>query len=105
MQGNGWSLDVLIHSRRIAGRWLKRKVDDFDGEAANELRVAADCYARLAESCAKDLDSSWELAPGPDHAESWTSALRQEQIARLEGARVNDRAAIAAIEKALESMK
>ncbi len=105
MQGNGWCFDVLIHSRRIAGRWLKDKADSFTGEAAEQLRVAADHYARIPELCMKDVDCPWELAPGPGSFEKWTSEMRQSQIARLVAAREHDRAAIAAIQKALESME
>jgi hypothetical protein len=105
MQGNGWCFDVLIHSRRIAGRWLKQKADDFDGEAAKELRCAADHYAQIAELGMKDLNSPWDLTLGPNRFDGWTTQLRQDQIARLEAAREHDRAAVAAIEKALESLK
>ncbi|OPZ26666.1 MAG: hypothetical protein BWZ02_01934 [Lentisphaerae bacterium ADurb.BinA184] len=101
MQGNGWCYDVLIHSRRIAGRWLKQKAETFTGEAAPHLRAAADHYARIAELCMKDLNCSWELTPGPD---KWTSPMRQQQTARLEAAREHDRAAIAAIENALAAV-
>jgi len=105
MQGNGWCLDVLVHSRRIAGSWLRQKANDFDGEAARELRAAADHYAQIAELCMMDLDCPWDLALGPNRFDEWTNELRQDQTARLEAARENDRAAVAAIEKALESLK
>lgn len=105
MQGNGWCFDVLIHCRRIAGRWLKQKADDFDGEATKELRGAADHYAQIAELCMKDLNCPWDLALGPNRFDGWTTQFRQDQIARLEAAREHDRAAVAAIEKALESLK
>ena len=61
MQGNGWCFEVLIQNRRIAGRWLKQKADDFQGEAGKHLRSAADRYAQIAELCAKDLNTSWDL--------------------------------------------
>jgi hypothetical protein len=105
MQGNAWCFDVLIHSRRIAGRWLKKKVNDFEGKAASELGIAADHYAQIADSCSKDFKSSWDLAVGPDRFSEWTSELRQTQIRRLEAAREHDQAAIGAIERALESLK
>ena len=105
MQGNGWCFDVLIHSRRIAGRWLKKRADGFGGEAAKQLRVAADHYAQIAELCRRDLNSPWDLTLGPNRSDRWTSELRQDQIARLEAACKHDRAAVAAIGKALESLK
>jgi len=105
MQGNGWCFDVLIHSRRIAGRWLEEKADDFSDEAAKQLRIAGGHYGRIAELCMKDLDCSWDLALAPDRFDDWTSDMRQDQIARLEAAREHDRAAAAAIEKALATLK
>lgn len=105
MQGNGWCYDVLIHSRRIAGPWLKQRAEDFDGETASQLRVAADDYAQIATLCMKGLKCPWDLALGPNRFDAWTRELRQDQIARLEAARVHDRAAVAAIEKALEASK
>jgi len=104
MQGNGWCYDVLAHSRRIAGRWLGEAAKEFDGEAGEQLKVAADHYAAIAELTMKGLDSPWGLALPPARHEDWTSAMRQDQIKRLEAAREHDRAAIAAIEKALAAM-
>ena len=104
MQGNGWCFDVLIHSRRIAGRWLKGRADDYGADAAKHLRVAADHYGRIAELCAADLNSSWDLALPPNRFADWTGELRRDQIARLEAARGLDRTAVAAIQEALESL-
>ena len=105
MQGNGWCFDVLIHCRRIAGVWLRQKADDFDGQSAEQLRLAADHYAQIAELCMKDLNGPWDLALAPNRFDAWTSKLRQDQITRLEAARDHDRAAVAAIAKALEFLK
>ena len=103
MQGNGWYFDVLTHSRDIAGRWLNKKAEGFDGDAREQLLNAADHYAQIGPVCMKGLECSWELALPPNKFEEWTSEKRQDQIKRLEAARDHDRAAIAAIEKALES--
>ena len=105
MQGNGWCFDVLIHSRRIAGRWLDRKAEDFEGEAANELRTAAGHYTQIAQLCMKNLHCPWDLALSPDRFDRWTGALRQDQITRLEAAREHDRAAVAALERAVKSLE
>jgi len=105
MQGNGWCFDVLIHSRRIAGRWLKQKADDFADETMQQLRIAAERYVQIAEVCMRDIDCPWDLALGPNRFDDWTSKMRQDEIVRLEAAREHDRAAIAAIEKALESLR
>jgi hypothetical protein len=101
VQGNGWCFDVLIHSRRIAGRWLDQAADSFTGESATQLRCAAEHYTQLAAACMQDLTCPWDLTPPK---ERWTSQMRQQQIARLEAAREQDRAAIAAIAKALEAL-
>jgi beta-lactamase regulating signal transducer with metallopeptidase domain len=101
MHGNGWCFEVLIHSRRIAGRWLKQTADDFTGETGRQLRIAADHYTQLVEVCMKDINSPWDLAPGPVRFDAWTSRMRQQEIARLEAAREHDRAAIDAITQAL----
>jgi hypothetical protein len=105
MEGNGWCFAVLIHSRRIAGRWLKAKAEGFDGKAAEELRAAADHYTKIAELCMKNLKRPWDLALRPDHFHRWNTDLRQEEIARLESAREQDRKAVAAIERALEAVR
>ncbi len=104
MQGNGWCFDVLAHSRRIAGRWLADKADLFGADAAGHLRAAAEHYAAAAEAVMKDLDCPWSLAPGPDEHEQWTPAMRRDQAARLAAARDHDRAAVAAIDRALAAM-
>jgi hypothetical protein len=104
MQGNGWCFDVLVHSRRIAGKWLKAKAADFDGEAGRHLAAAADHYVAIAEECMKGLKCPWDLAPPPGKGGEWTSEKRQEQIKRLEAARKHDAAAVAAIEKALAAV-
>lgn len=104
MQGNGWCFDVLVHSRRIAGRWLKAKAAGFDGEAGRQTALAAGHYTAIAEGCMKGLDCPWDLAPPPGKAGQWTGQMRQEQVRRLRAARDHDAAAITALEKALAAM-
>ena len=101
MQGNGWCYDVLVHSRRIAGRWLKQRAEGFQGEARERLLAAADHYSRIADLCAEDLKCTWDLALPPAKFDQWTEDMRRTQIERLEAARDHDRAAIVEIEKAL----
>ena len=105
MQGNGWCFDVLVHSRRIAGRWLAAKAEVFDGDAGAQLQIAAERYAQIAETCEDGLECTWDLTPGPDRIEEWTTEMRGRQIARLESARVHDRAAIRAIDQALKALR
>jgi len=69
------------------------------------LRVAAYHYTQIAEDCMKDLTCPWDPALGPNRFDDWTSELRSTQITRLEAAREHDRAAINAIQKALEVME
>jgi hypothetical protein len=105
MQGNAWCFDVLAQNRQIAGRWLAAKAQGLDGEAGKQLAVAAGHYEALSEGCMKDLKCTWELALPPQQFDKWTSALRKEQIRRLQAAREHDRAAVAAIEQALAAIK
>ena len=105
MQGNGWCFDVLVHSRRIAAKWLAQKADGLEGDASAQLRAAADHYAQLVEVCMKDLTCPWDLALQPSRFEDWTSDMRKDEIARLEAAREHDRAAIAALNQALRALK
>ena len=53
--------------------------------------------------CIKGLGCPWDVAPPPKQFDAWTPQMRREQIARLEAAREHDRAAVAAIETALEA--
>jgi hypothetical protein len=105
MQGNGWCLDVLVHSRRIAGPWLKKKAELFTGDAREQLIAAGEHYAQIGTVCLEGLNCSWDLAPGPDKLDRWTSEMRQTQIRKLEAAREHDRAAIAAIRAALAAVE
>ncbi len=104
MQGNGWCFDVLAQNRRIAGRWLAAKAQTFEGEARERLLVAADHYGKIAERCMEGLDCPWDLALPPGRFGDWTAEMRRDQIARLETAREHDRAAVAAIEQALNAL-
>ena len=101
IQGNAWCFHVLVHSRRIASRWLTQQADRLEGQAHQHLLDAAGHYQKLVDVCMKDLDSSWALAPGPGQFDQWTSAMRTEQIARLQVAQQHDANAIDAITKAL----
>ena len=105
MQGNAWCFAVLVHSRKIAGAWLQQKAANFDDPTASHLRRAAEHYTQLAQSCAADFASPWDLALRPERIEHRTPTRRQTQITRLKTARRHDRSAIAEIEKALKSLK
>jgi len=104
MQGNGWCYDTLVQYRRIAADWLKRVADDFEGGIHEQLLAASCEYEAIAELCMCGLECPWDLALRPDGFDEWTSALRQDQIRRLEAAREHDRAAIAAIEEVLRAL-
>lgn len=105
MQGNGWCYDVLVHSRRIAAPWLERKAELFDGEAREQLLTAASAYERIPGICLKGATCPWDIAPGPSSFDDWSAEMRSEQVRRLEEARECDRAAIAAIGRALAVME
>ena len=104
MQGNGWCFDVLVDSRRIAGRWLAAKADEFDEPVKGLLAEAAEHYAAIEEVCMVGIDCPWKLALPPEKYDEWTSELRKKQIERLEKVRELDRKAVEAVAKALESM-
>jgi hypothetical protein len=104
MQGNAWYYDVLVHSRRIAGRWLAEKAKTFDGPAAAKFASAAAHYSQIATICLESLDCPWSLALSPGAADKWTSDMRKDQIRRLELSRGHDQAAIADIEAALSAI-
>lgn len=104
MQGNGWCFDVLLHSRRIAARWLAAKAETFEGDVRRQLLLAADHYRSMAEELSAGLDCPWNLALPPNREPEWTSDLRRDQIRRLEAALNDDRIAIGAVEEALRHL-
>lgn len=104
MPGNGWYFEVLVHSRRIAGRWLDRIADELPSGSAHDLKQSAGHYSRIAEECTDGIGCTWDLAPHAERLDTWTSAMRREQIDRLQSAREHDREAIVQIDRALESL-
>ena len=105
MQGNGWCYDVLIQNRRVAGKWLREKAEDFSGETAEKLVTVAENYDKIAELCMEDLKNPWDLALGPDKFETWTTELRKEQIDRLKTSCDLDQNAITIIKSLPELAK
>jgi hypothetical protein len=97
--------DTLVQYRRVAAAWLKQVAGGFDGDTPEQLLAAADEYAKIPDVCLKDLKCPWDLALPPGRFDAWTSAMRQDQIQRLEAAREHDRAAVAAIEKSLATIQ
>ncbi|MBT4822559.1 MAG: hypothetical protein HON70_43030, partial [Lentisphaerae bacterium] len=104
MQGNGWCFDVLIHCRRIAARWLKAEAEEFAGDTKQHLLTAAAHYSHMVERLGAGLKCPWDLALPPNRYDDWTSAMRLDQIGRLEAARQQDRAAVMAIKQAMQTM-
>jgi len=105
MHGNGWYFEVLAHCRRIAGRWLARIADEVPGSRlVQDLRQAADHYSRIAEESMEAIDCAEDLAPRAERLDTWTSAMRQEQIKRLESAREHDCKAIVLLSRAVDSL-
>lgn len=51
-----------------------------------------------------DLNWSWDLTMAPKETERWTPELQGQQLRRMELAVVHDRAAIAALERALATL-
>jgi hypothetical protein len=105
MQGNGWCLDVLLHSREAAARWLAEKALEMDADPGKCLTEAADHYRVLVRVLSEGLGCTWDLALPPDRFDEWTPELRADQIGRLRKAEESDSAAIAAIGRALDLMR
>jgi hypothetical protein len=103
MRGNGCYYDVLAHSRRIAGKWLKEKAENYQGQAQEYLLAASSQYEKMHKVLTDRLDCIGDLALHPDCYDDWNSAMRQDQMKRLQLALDHDRAAIAEIEKALKN--
>jgi hypothetical protein len=101
MQGNGWCFDVLIHSRSIAGRWIRWKAEDCGGDAGRHLRAAGDRYEEMVGLLSDGIQCAWSLALPPRKHDEWTPAMRLDQIRRLEGARRLDAEAVSSLRKAL----
>lgn len=104
MQGNGWCYDVLVHSRRIASEWLRKRAEELQGEAGELLSDAAESYRELADVLMAGLDCPWELALAPEKFDEWTPEMRSEEVRRLERARDLDAQAVESIRRALETM-
>ncbi len=105
MMGNAWCFCVLVHSRNIAAKWLKRQAQDFDGKAREQMLNAAKAYAQIPEVCLKDINSTWDIALPPDRFNDWTPVMRQMQIKRLKASRQCDLDAIVAIQNALTALE
>jgi hypothetical protein len=105
MMGNGWYYDVLIHSRAIAGRWLRLKADEVGGTVGRHLSAAVESYEGMVEVLSEGIECAWSLALPPEKHEDWTSSMRMDQVQRLRTASEKDAEAISAIERALTALR
>ena len=103
MMGNSWIYQCLARYRAAAAAYL----DDIAAElpaAGDHLHQAAALYARLSGDVLTGDKCLMEIAPPPwglADGQSWTAAMRAEQIARLREALPLERAALAEIAAAL----
>ena len=97
--GNAFSYTQLLTSRRAAAKYLRQVADEMDGDAAGRLRAAADRY----EAIARRLDAGKACVKHP-WDESWTPENRAKEVSILRDSLADERAAVAEIEKALESV-
>ncbi|MDD5706567.1 MAG: M56 family metallopeptidase [Kiritimatiellae bacterium] len=100
--GNAWCYESLIDARKAAARYLETVAPEFGDRAAKHLRTAATEYASLVTALTDGARDCSTIAPYPwQEQQPWTDALRAAQARRLRMALEHERAAIAAIEKAL----
>jgi len=105
MLGNAWIYECLAQYRALAARYLRTIADEFDSPAAGHLKNAAGLFEKMSSQVLSDekhcpvtvAPYPWALKGG----EMWTSAVRQDQIKRLEEALPLEREAVAEIGKAL----
>ena len=106
MLGNSWIYECLVQYRSAAAQYLRDVAREFAPEAAVHLRKVADLYAKMAEEVLCDSDHCvitiaplpWSLKEG----ETWTNAMREAQIRRLEAALPLEYEAMREIKAALD---
>jgi len=105
MVGNAWIYECLAQYRGLAAWYLRAIADEFDSRAAGHLKNAAGLFEKMSNQVLSDekhcvitvAPYPWDLKEG----KMWTTALRQDQVKRLEQALPLEREAIGEIEKAL----
>jgi hypothetical protein len=108
MVGNSWIYECLAQYRKVAALFLRAVADEFDAETSERLLRAADLYERMSNGILQDEEHCliaiaplpWSLGEG----ETWTNAMRQAQIERLEAALLLEREAIQELKAALGSL-
>jgi len=97
--GNAFSYSQLLTSRQAGAAYLRQVADELGGDARGHLRVAADRY----EAVAQRLDAGKDCVKAP-WDKSWTPENRATESALLRACLADERAAVAEIAKALESL-
>jgi hypothetical protein len=108
MMGNSWIYECLASYRMTAATYLRQVAEEFPSPAAKHLKRAADLYERMSKEVLQDKDHDvmriapvpWLLKPG----ETWSSAMRKDEVRRLKEALPLERQAIGEIEQALGAM-
>jgi hypothetical protein len=105
MLGNAWIYDCLVQHRRSASSYLRTIAGEFEIDAAHQLTSIADRYSRISDQVLTDPNHrAISIAPYPftlQDGETWSSAMRAEQVTRLEDAAKLEHEAIRLIEHAI----
>lgn len=105
MHGNRWIYVTLWEYRTAAAAWLRECGDILEPAMRGDVATAANHYLQLAALLLDGKDHVWEAAPPGGKPEAWSVEVRQRYCDLLEAARAHDRAAIAALRKALDAME
>lgn len=106
--GNAWIYECLVRYRASAAGYLQVIAGEFDSQAAEHLRRAAELYHKISAVVLSDPDTAPRaLAPYPWMLRAgarWDSETRRNQVDRLERSLVLEREAIHEIRAALEGI-
>ena len=106
--GNSWIYECLVQYRSAAASYLRDMAPSFEGRAAGHLLTAAELYDRMSSQVLRDAEHCpATIAPLPwslQEGQTWSNAMRDAQIERLEGAFPLEREAIEELSLALASL-
>ncbi len=105
MQGNFWIYATLFEYRIAAATWLRECQEDFEQPVREHMFAAANHYTQLAAALLDGEECVWKSAPPRGKPQDWAPERRHRQTAALEKALAHDRAAIAALERALAGLE
>lgn len=105
--GNAWTYENLVFARLEAARYLRDVAGDLPAPMRPHAMAAADAYERVHHTLVPEGQCFMDIAPYPfalkQLVTEWDDARRAREAALLGAALVHERAAVAAIERALAS--